>query len=150
MLADRADLRCLRAYYQMATVAALPHGDTALFKDLHGLNILKQGTVAFLMCFFDGGNAAELLSQLMEAFFVSFTGHTVVHIRPLGVLTLGGMEQVLGGIAQLTQSLEPQLGVFLLVLSGVQEQRGDLLVACLLYTSPSPRDSIGSRMPSSA
>ena len=28
--------------------------------------------------------------------------------------------------------------------------QGDLLVTCLLYTSPSPRDQRGSRMPSSA
>ena len=132
MLADRADLRCLRAYYQMATVAALPHGDAALLKDSLGLHILQQCAVAFLMCFFDGGNAAELLSQLMEAFFVSFTGHTVVHIRPLGVLTLGGMEQVLGGIAQLAQSLEPQLCVLFFVFRGLEEQGGNLLVARLL------------------
>ncbi len=82
------------------------------------------------------GRALSTLSErerkIVEAFFVSFTGHTVVHIRPLGVLTLGGMEQVLGGIAQLTQSLEPQLGVFLLIFSGVQEQRSDLLIAGLL------------------
>ena len=29
-------------------------------------------------------------------------------------------------------------------------ENGDILCICLLYTSPSPRDSIASRMPSSA
>ena len=32
----------------------------------------------------------------------------------------------------------------------VREQVADLLYTCLLYTSPSPRDISGSRMPSSA
>ena len=41
---------------------------------------------------------------------------------------------------------------FLLVKQGVlqEQQTRDLLSSCLLYTSPSPRDQRGSRMPSSA
>ena len=37
-------------------------------------------------------------------------------------------------------------GVLYLIIVGI----GTLLVLCLLYTSPSPRDQRGSRMPSSA
>ena len=34
--------------------------------------------------------------------------------------------------------------------SGIYYPKGSLKAACLLYTSPSPRDQRGSRMPSSA
>ena len=37
-----------------------------------------------------------------------------------------------------------------MVFSDVKNQKTKLLYICLLYTSPSPRDPIGSRMPSSA
>ena len=42
------------------------------------------------------------------------------------------MQQVLLGAAQLIELLEPELGMLLLVLGGLQEERGDLLVAGLL------------------
>ena len=32
----------------------------------------------------------------------------------------------------------------------ISEGKGDAVITCLLYTSPSPRDQRGSRMPSSA
>ena len=132
VLADRADLRGLGAHDQVAAVAALPQGDAALFKDGLGLHVLQKCTVALLVGLFDGGNPPELGSQGGKALFLGFLCHPVMHIRPLVVLTLGGMEQVLLHRAQLTQSLEPQLGVLLLVLGGLQEQSGDLLVAGLL------------------
>ena len=133
----------------MSAVTTLPDGNAALLKYLHSLDVAQQLAVALLMGLLDGSYATELFSQLMEAFLVGLTSHAVIHIGPLGVLALGSMEQVLGGIAQLTQSLEPQLGVFLLIFSGVQEQRSDLLVtgffgygskvsifvACLRFTS---------------
>ena len=80
----------------------------------------------------DSSNPTELLGKIVEAFLVSFLRHSVIHIRPLGILALGSMEQVLGGIAQLAQSFEPQFSVLLLVLCSMQEQRGNLLVARLL------------------
>ena len=132
MLADRADLRSLGSYYDMSAVTTLPDGNAALLKYLHSLDVAQQLAVALLVHLLNGSYATELFSQIMESFLVSLTGHAVIHIRPLGILALSGMEQVLGSIAQLAQSLEPQLGVFLLVLSGVEEQCGDLLVAGLL------------------
>ncbi|MDD6704568.1 MAG: replication initiator protein A, partial [Clostridiaceae bacterium] len=36
MLADRADLRSLGSYYDMSAVTALPDGNAALLKHLHG------------------------------------------------------------------------------------------------------------------
>lgn len=50
---------------------------------------------AHLMHLLDRGNAAELLSQLMETFLVGLTSHPVIHIRPFGVFTLGGVEQMM-------------------------------------------------------
>ena len=40
--------------------------------------------------------------------------------------------------------------MYILVDSEDRENEGDLIIPCLLYTSPSPRDISGSRMPSSA
>ena len=132
MLTDGAYLRRFGAYNDMATVAAFPHGDAALFKDSLGFHILQQCAVALLVCLLNGTDPTELLCQIMEALLVGLTGHAVVHIRPFGVLTLSGVEQVLGGIAQLAQGFEPQFCVLLLIFGGVQEQSGNLLVARLL------------------
>ena len=37
-----------------------------------------------------------------------------------------------------------------IAIAKLAELRGDIIYTCLLYTSPSPRDSDSSRMPSSA
>ena len=132
MLADGTHVGSLGANHQMTAVAALPHGDAALLKDSLGLHILQQCAVTLFVGLLDSSNPTELLGKIVEAFLVSFLRHPDVHIRPLGILTLGGMKQILSGIAQLTQCLEPQLGVFLFVLSSLQEQGSDLLEACLL------------------
>ena len=84
------------------------------------------------MVLFNGGYQAETLGQLMETFLVGGLGKAVVHIRPLVVLTLCGGEKIFGGVTNAVQLFEPQLGVFLLVVSGFKEQRRDLLVAFLL------------------
>ena len=130
MVAYGADFGSLGAHYQVAAVAAFPQGDTGLLKDGLGLDVVQQGAVALLVGLLDGGNTAELLGQSMEALFFGVLSHAVIHIGPLVVLALSGVQQVLGGVAQLAQSLEPQLGV--LLLCGLQEQRGDLLIAGLL------------------
>ena len=116
----------------MTAVAALPHLDLALGEDLRHLHIVQQGTVALLMVLFNGGYQAETLGQLMETFLIGGFGKAVVHIRPLVVLALSGGEKVFGGVANAVQLFEPQLGVFLLIISGFEEQRRDLLVAFLL------------------
>ena len=128
MLADRADLRSLGSYYDMSAVTALPDGNAALLKHLHGLHVAQKLAVALLVHLLNGSYATELFSQIMESFLVSLTGHAVIHIRPLGVLAFGSMEKVLGSIAQLAQSFEPQFSVLLLVLCSMQEQSGNLLV----------------------
>ena len=46
MVAGRADLRRLLAHDDVTAVAALPHLDFALGKDLRHLHIVQQGTVS--------------------------------------------------------------------------------------------------------
>ena len=116
----------------MAAVAALPHGLLALFEHLLHLDVLQQGAIALLVGPLDGSHAPELLGQLMEALFVGLLGEAVVHIRPLVVLTGSGGSQILRGGPDSLQSLEPQLGVLLLVVGGGLENGCDLLVALLL------------------
>ena len=132
MVTGRANLRGLLADHDMPAVAALPYLDLALGKDLRHLHIVQQGTVALLVVLFNGGYQAETLGQLMEALLVGGFGEAVVHIRPLVVLALSGGEKVFGGVTNAIQFFEPQLGVFLLIISGFEEQRRDLLVAFLL------------------
>ena len=48
------------------------------------------------------------------------------------------------------KSVKPEYGPKLSVGEPYTVKRGDTLYACLLYTSPSPRDLSTSRMPSSA
>ena len=81
------------------------------------------------MVFFDGGYEAEAGGQLREALLFSSFGEALVHVRPLVVLALGGVKEVLRRVADAVQFLEPHLGVFLLVFSGLGKERGDLLVA---------------------
>ena len=132
MVAGGADHGRLLAYHDMTAVAALPYLDLALGKDLGHLHVVQQRTVALLVVLLNGGHQTEAGSQLREALLLGGLGETVVHIRPLVVLALSGRQQVLRRVADALQLLEPQLGVFLLVFGGVQEQRGDLLVAGLL------------------
>ena len=128
MITYRTYLRSLCSYHDMSAVTALPDGNAALLKHLHGLHVAQKLAVALLVHLLNGSYATELFSQIMESLLISLTSHEVIHIRPLGVLTFSSMEQVLGSIAQLAQSFEPQLGVLHLVLCSMQEQSSNLLV----------------------
>ena len=111
MVAGRADLRRFLTDHDMTAVAALPHLDLALGKDLRHLHIVQQGAVALLMVLFNGGYQAETLGQLMKAFLIGSFGKAIVHIRPLVVLTLSGGEKVFCGVANAVQFFEPQLSL---------------------------------------
>ena len=130
--AGGAQLGGLDTHDDVTAVAAFPNGDFALGKDFSGLHVLQQGAVTLLVVLLNGGDHAELGGQGMEALFVSGLGKAFVHVGPFVVLALSSGQQVLGGIADAVQLLEPQLGVLLLVISGLQEQGCDLLVAFLL------------------
>ena len=132
MVAGGADLGSLCADDDVPAVAALPDLDFALRENLGRLDIVQQCAVALLMVLLNGGDEAELLRELMEALFIGSLGKAVVHIRPLVVLALGGGDQILGGIADAGKLLEPELGVLLFILGGLEEERGYLLIALLL------------------
>ena len=132
MVAHGAHLGSLGANNNVTAVAAFPNLDAGFFKHGLGFHVLQQLAVTLFVGLLDSSNPTELLGKIVEAFLVSFLRHSVIHIRPLGILALGSMEQVLGGIAQLAQSLEPQLCVLFFVFRGLEEQGGNLLVARLL------------------
>ena len=131
MIADRAAVRRLCSDHDMPAVAAFPYGNAGLFEDLHRFHILKQLSVALFMVFFNGSHAAELLRQFMEAFFIRFPGKTVIHVSPLIILAFRGVQQVLLCIAQLSQRLEPELRMLLLIFRGLEEESRDLFVTVL-------------------
>ena len=122
MCADRAYSGSLGADNNVAAVTALPDLNLASFKDLLGLYVVQQSAVSVLMALFDSGNTAELGCKLLEAFFIGFLGHTVIHIGPLIVLALSSVEEVFCGVAQLAQFLEPELSMLFLVCCGLEEQ----------------------------
>ena len=127
-----AKLGSLGAYHEMAAVAALPHLDLALGEDLGGFHILQQSAVALLVMLFNGGDQAELGSQLGETLLLGGLGETGVHVGPLIVFAGSGGSQILGGITDAFQLLEPHLSVLFFIVRSLQEQGRDLLIAFLL------------------
>ena len=115
----------------MTAVAAFPDGHAGLFEDFHGLDIGQKFAVALFVHLLNGAHAAELFSEVVEAFLVGFTGHALIHVGPLGILALCGMQKVFFRRADTAQCLEPELGMLLLVVSGVQEEGSDLFISGL-------------------
>ena len=66
MLADRANLRSLGSYYDMSAVTALPDGNAALLKHLHGLHVAQKLAVALLVHLLNDSYATELLSDIIR------------------------------------------------------------------------------------
>ena len=96
MIAHGADFGGLLADHDVAAVAALPDHVAVAGEDHTGLHIAQQLAVSLLVSLLDPADHAELGGDLREAFGVGFVSHAGVHIGPLGVLALGGMEQVGG------------------------------------------------------
>ncbi len=132
MSAYGANIGSLYAQYHVAAVTAFPKGYAALLENFLGFNIVEKLAIALLVGLLNSCNAAELSCQLQEAFLFGIGCHAVIHVGPLIVFALGCVEEVLCGVAQLTQSLEPKLCVLFLVFSGLQEDLCDLLEAGLL------------------
>ena len=84
------------------------------------------------MCFLNSGNTTELLSQIVKAFFICFSCHTIIHISPLSIFAFRCMEQVFGSVTKLAESLKPQFRMFLFIFGSLQEKCCNLLEACLL------------------
>ena len=132
MCTNGADLRSLGANYDMTAIAALPHLHFALLEDSSSLDVLQQSTIALLMTFLDDGYQTELGSQFVETFLFGSLCETFIHVGPFVVLAIGSMLEVLGGIADAAEFLEPQLGVLLLVVGSLEEKFGNLLITLLL------------------
>ena len=86
------------------------------------------------MLLLDGAHHPELLGNLLEAFLFGLPGHSVIHIRPLVILSVGGFGQILYGGADATAAevLEPDLGVFLFIIGRLFKDLGDLDIAVFL------------------
>ena len=76
----------------------------------------------------------------------------VLHPGSIGIVTVRGNQGVIGGMANgcatYAQNEEEFLDEVTKTLAG--RAGVSLIYGCLLYTSPSPRDGLLSRMPSSA
>ena len=94
MLTYRAGFGSRSTDNDMSAIAAFPNRYTGLFKYGFGFHIFKKSTVSFLMCFLNSGNATELLRQIVKAFFIGFSCHTIIHIRPLIIFAFCRCRQV--------------------------------------------------------
>lgn len=73
------------------------------------------GAVSLLVMLLNNPNLAELLGKLGETLLLRRFGKILVHVRPLIVLTACGCCQILRGIADAGQLLEPHFCVLLLI-----------------------------------
>ena len=121
----------LLTHYKVTAVTALPNGLISLLKYLLKLNVGKKLSVSLLVGLLDSGYHSELSGKSLEALLLCFLCEGVVHIGPLVVLTLCSVKKVGSGVAKLAKSLEPELCMLLLVVSGLLEDLRDLLVAFL-------------------
>ena len=112
------------------------------------LNLLmgnRTGAIIDIISKFAGlkGSTSSSLIKLAAPFLLRTIGKQISG----GGLNIGGFKDLLMGQKDHVKSAMPSglgsLGLF----GGAADAAGD---ACLLYTSPSPRDQRGSRMPSSA
>ena len=134
----------------------------------HGAGCVRPGPVTFVR-----GSGARLLSDQGDEYIDATASYGVAclgHAHPelsaalaeqagqLWALTPSYANETRAAyLAELTGSLPPSLDRAFLSNSGTEAVEAALKIArwstgrtCLLYTSPSPRDQRGSRMPSSA
>ena len=118
MLANRANSWRSGTYYDMSAVAAFPDLYFTAFENLLGFYIVEQLSVTFFVSLFNGTYLTEAFCQIVEAFFVGFFSHTVIHIGPFHVFAFCSMLKVFSGLAAKSQFVEPHLGVSSFVVSG--------------------------------
>ena len=131
MLADRADFRSFFADEDVTAVAAFPALFILADEDFAALDVREQLLVALFVALFDLGDAGEVAGEGRETFGGSFFLVTHVHIGPLLMFAGGRRDEVGGGVAEQAEFLEPQFRVLLLVVRGLLEDRGDLLIPFL-------------------
>ena len=129
---DRANLGGLLAHMDMAAIAALPDVNAVLLEHHTVVQVFQKGTVTLLVLLLDLAYPLKEGGQLVKALGPGGLGHFFVHRGPLFVLAGGGSHQIGGSVTDAVQRLEPQLGVLLLIVGGLQEKSGDLLIPFLL------------------
>ena len=133
MLAYRAELGSLLSDHDVTAVGALPDR-IFLAGEYNALgDILKELPVTLFMSFLDRAHALEKECNLVESFFPGSLCEAVIHVGPLEVLAVGGIQEILLGRRHLSavQELEPYLRVFLLVLGSLFEQLAYLDITIL-------------------
>lgn len=119
--------------YDMSAVAADP--DRVAFAREHDslLDIIEKLAVTLFMMTFDSANLTEFGCNSRETFLFGFAGHTVVHICPLIVLSLGSVAKIIqsSGNVVSVEHLEPEFSVLFLVVGSFFKDSCDLLEAIL-------------------
>src|SRR5699024_984781 len=129
MIAGRTNFRSGSSNYNVSAVAAFPDFNFASGEHFRRLRLAEQRAIALFMMLLDGSHKAECRRKFRESLFLCGFCKSVVHICPLVILTLCGVEQVLGGIADAVQFFEPHLRMLFLIVRRLQEKCGDLLIA---------------------
>ena len=134
MVADGTDVRGLGADHDVAAVGALPDAVALAGEDEAALDVGEEPAVALFVLLLDLTNHLKLERNLLESFLAGLLGHAGIHVRPLEVLTVRGVRQVLhrGTHLATMKVLVPNLGMFFLVGRRLLEDLGDLDIAILL------------------
>src|SRR5574344_707780 len=128
----RADIRCFGSYNDVSAVAALPDLDLALLEYRSCLDVGKKCSVSLFVMLLDSSDKSELGSKISKALSFRCLRKAFVHICPLIVLAVSCLTQIGLCVANSAELLEPHLGVLFLVVSGLEENSRDLLIAFLL------------------
>ena len=131
MVAYGADFRSLLADYDVAAVSALPDAVTVFREYFFLLYVAEKLAVTLFVSLLDGCYHAELGCDFLEAFFVGFLSHAVVHVGPLEVLACCGCLKIACCVLDVAtlKIFEPQFCVLFLVACSLLEDVCYLLVA---------------------
>ena len=132
MVADRTDIGSGGADYDVAAVAAFPDTVAVFGEDKAALDVLKQLAIACFMLFFNGRDHLEQISDLVEAFLAGVLCETGIHLGPFLVLAFGCDLEIICSAVYTFKNLVPDFGVLFLIIGGLQEKLGDLLIAVFL------------------
>ena len=131
MIAYGALDRCLLADNDVSAVRALPNCVAIAGEYEVALYVRKKLAVSLLVMLLDLADLLKEECDAGEALFLRYASKLCVHIGPLVVLALSGVEKVYrcGGNLAVVKKLEPDLCVLLLVVCGLLKEVSDLNVA---------------------
>ena len=76
-------------------------------------------------------NVAESFCKFGESFFFRRFCKIIIHIRPFVIFTFGGVQKIFFDATEFAESFKPKFSVFLFVIGGFEEERGDLFITVL-------------------